>query len=347
VSRAVRLAFTADMGTVAPYGFAVAAALAREHLEDERFDAVLLDGDLSYSTTDPHSCSPTNPGCDSHERVWDAFGRQIAPYASTAMLLTSVGNHEHVPGNITLPGGSTRLADFAAYSARYAPLGGAMPFWYSVDLGPVHLVAASSEHAVAKGSEQWAWLDADLAAVDRRVTPWVIVALHRPVLSAAVLEWEDHRPGGKLSAALEPLFRTHAVDLCVAGHIHSMDRTHAVFNGTVTDRPAAGDATSTYVNPRAPMYVTQGTSGALPENVFYDPPPVWSAARDLVGFGYGRLQVSATSLRWEYVSVGGKTIDSWGINKTRSAAPPTAAESLGRPQVESLGRQQADSPGRS
>jgi hypothetical protein len=140
----------------------------------------------------------------------------------------------------------------------------------------VHLVAASSEHDFAPGSAQLAWLDADLAAVDRARTPWIVVALHRPVLSAAVLEWADHSPGAKLSAAFEPLFRRHAVDLCVAGHIHSYEYTFPVFNGTVLGGYAPGangsDGTApTFVDPPAPIYVVQGTSGALPENIFFDP----------------------------------------------------------------------------
>jgi hypothetical protein len=79
--------------------------------------------------------------------------------------------------------------------------------------------------------------------------------LHRPVLSAAVLEWESHCPGGPLSAALEPLFYAAGVDAVLAGHIHSYERTHAVFNGTVRGRPAPNS--TTYVDPGAPIYAVQ------------------------------------------------------------------------------------------
>jgi hypothetical protein len=138
--------------------------------------------------------------------------------------VTAVGNHEHVPGNVSYPGGGGGhwRADFAAYSARYG-VGGSGPgaaFWYAVDAGPLHLAVLSSEHAYARGSAQWAWLAADLSAVDRGGAPWVAVMLHRPVLSAAVLEWDNHCPGCPLSAALEPLFRSAGVDVVIAGHIH-------------------------------------------------------------------------------------------------------------------------------
>ena len=316
-----RLAFMGDVGTIVPLGWAVCDRLAEEHLEGAagRFDAVIVAGDLSYSTVEPSSCSPTNPGCDSVEWTWDSWGMQVEPFAATAPLLTAVGNHEKVPGNVTAlgPAAAPTLSAFAAYEARYptrqAPAQG-MSFWYSVDVGPIHLVFLSSEHPFAEDSAQGAWLARDLAAVNRASTPWVAAVLHRPVYSAAVLEWADHSPGGKLSAALEPPFQRGGVDLCLAGHIHSWDYTHAVRNGSVVARPANG--TSTYADPGAPIYVVQGTGGGLPENVFFDPPPPWSAARILGSFGYGRITASAKSLQYEFVGLYGEVLGAFQITKS-------------------------------
>lgn len=55
------------------------------------------------------------------------------------------------------------------------------PFWYSFEYGPVHFTMLSSEHDLTSGSKQRRWLEADLDAVDRCRTPWLIVALHRPM----------------------------------------------------------------------------------------------------------------------------------------------------------------------
>ena len=46
---------------------------------------------------------------------------------------------------------------------------------------PPHLPArlCSSEHAFAAGTPQHAWVEAELASVDRGKTPWVIVGMHR------------------------------------------------------------------------------------------------------------------------------------------------------------------------
>ena len=309
------IAVAADMGTIVPLGWAVADLIAEDTLEGPQpFDAMLLAGDHAYATVEPSSCSAANPGCDEVEWTWDAFGMQLEPIIDQVPLYSAVGNHEHVPGNITTNGTTIKSA-FAAFEARYPmPVSAPGVFWWSSDIGPLHLVFMSSEHDFDVSSAQWAWAQGDLAAVDRSATPWVAVVLHRPIYCAAVLEWADHSPGGKLAVALEPLLQAGGVDLVLQGHIHSFDRTHAVRNGTVIQR-GSGQGNATYVNPGAPIYVVQGTSGALPENVFFDPPPVWSAARNLGSFGYGRLHVNASALAYEYVGLTGVVLDQFEIYK--------------------------------
>jgi hypothetical protein len=41
------------------------------------------------------------------------------------------------------------------------------PFWYSFDYGSVHFTVISTENDLSPGSSQYAWLEKDLAAVDR------------------------------------------------------------------------------------------------------------------------------------------------------------------------------------
>lgn len=332
----LRLALIADMGTIVPLGWAVADRLCEDHLVGERYDAIAISGDLSYATVSPSSCSKTNPSCDEVEWTWDSFGLQIEPFASTALFLPIVGNHERVNGNITVfasNGSTTHDAEFASFSARYtdSSFGGNESFWYSINLGPVHFVALSSEHDFSLGSPQINWLENDLSLVDRSITPWIVTSIHRPILSAAVLEWEDHSPGAKLSASFEPIFRKHAVDVCIAGHIHSYEYTYPVFNGTVEGHPSpSNSSTPTFISPTAPIYVVQGTSGALPENAFFDPPPVWSANRILGSFGYGRITVTGGErFLWEFVGMYGEILDSWAINKTETTTTTSSTPIVG------------------
>jgi hypothetical protein len=82
----------------------------------------------------------------------------------------------------------------------------------------------------------------------------------------------------------------------------------------------------------------QGTSGGLPENVFFDPAPAWSAARILGSFGYGRLTLLPAAaaamplqLVYEFVGMHGQVLDAWAINKTAAPAPAAAAAAAARP----------------
>ena len=39
----------------------------------------------------------------------------------------------------------------------------------------------SSEHSLKRHGQQWEWLVGHLKGIDRCKTPWVVVALHRPL----------------------------------------------------------------------------------------------------------------------------------------------------------------------
>lgn len=60
----------------------VAAALIREH-EATPFDLAFISGDLSYATVDP----PKNE----FQGLWDAWGQQDEPFASTMPFMMTVG----------------------------------------------------------------------------------------------------------------------------------------------------------------------------------------------------------------------------------------------------------------
>jgi len=89
--------------------------------------------------------------------------------------------------------------------------------WYSYDWGDVHFVVLDTERV---GAEQAAWLDADLAANQRR---WTIVYLHRPAFSSG-----DHGGDPGVQQWFVPLFVRHGVPLVLAGHDHHYERTNAI-----------------------------------------------------------------------------------------------------------------------
>jgi hypothetical protein len=238
----------------------------------------------------------------------------VEPYASTTPFIATVGNHEATPGNITNSSGVFTDVWGASFQSRFnMPTGsGQGNLWFSTQVGPVHIASISSEHDFSVGSPQWTWLAADLAGVDRTVTPWLFVSLHRPVYSSDQDEYTSHCPGAPLATALEPLFAQHAVDLVLQGHEHCAERTHAIFNGTVVTPIVNG----TYTNPAAPIYIVQGTSGAVQEEAWVTPAPAWSAWRLSGVYGYGIMHVEgATSLTYQFVDTQRQVHDEWRILK--------------------------------
>ena len=110
------------------------------------------------------------------------------PTSTRPQIQSQPGNHEwfdSYDGNDT--------ADFLAYRSRYhMPNAGptASDLYYSFDVGLVHVVMVAgycpamtstrTQPCLAPDSAQLAWLISDLAAVNRALTPWIVVAFHEP-----------------------------------------------------------------------------------------------------------------------------------------------------------------------
>ena len=95
-----------------------------------------------------------------------------------------------------------------------APSKGVDTVWYSVEVGGVHWITLSNYHDFTVGSAQYKWLQADLAAIDRSVTPWVLVQSHAPWLNTNSAHQGD---GEAQRKALEPLLYAAGVDAVFAG----------------------------------------------------------------------------------------------------------------------------------
>ena len=90
--------------------------------------------------------------------------------------------------------------------------------FYSFDLGLTHFISFSAEaYAYRSGAEllanQLAFMSADLAAVDRTVTPWVVALVHK-----------DWNMEGEAYAAFYPILDAGKVDALFCGHIQCVWR---------------------------------------------------------------------------------------------------------------------------
>ncbi|CAF3284200.1 unnamed protein product [Rotaria sp. Silwood2] len=91
-------------------------------------------------------------------------------------------------------------------------------FWYSFDVGSVHVACYSMKHDFLPSSSQYAWIKHDLSSVDRNRTPWVIVGSHRHMFSSIVHDVDDSIKA-MLQKYLESIFYKYHVDINLFEHI--------------------------------------------------------------------------------------------------------------------------------
>jgi len=160
---------------------------------------------------------------------------------------------------------------------------------------------------------QLTWLQNDLLAVDRAVTPWVVVCGHRPAYTSAPETAGTNAAG--VADSFTPYFRQYSVDLYLAGHIHNYERLYPLGAGGA---PAlAGVSGNVYTNPSVPVYIVNGAAGNDEGHDDFPQNTTISAAYNTDEFGLGTLQAfNETHLQWQFFSAAnGAVIDSLWIVK--------------------------------
>jgi len=143
---------------------------------------------------------------------------------------------------------------------------------------------------------QHVWLSAQLKGVDRDVTPWVVLELHRPMYNNEDYG-ADYDTGIRIRASLEPLLLDHQVDLVLAGHYHSYLRSSRIANDTA--QPASSSA---------PYHFTIGSAGALLDSAGAIADKDWRLHFEDT-FGYGRITVAnRTHMHWEFIRVSSSNV---------------------------------------
>lgn len=272
-------------------------------------DVILHPGDLAYAT--------------GYESEWDRFMEAIEELASQAPYMTGQGNHErdypgsgnsigagdsggecgtptqarfHMPTCVepnTAPCvGATNRSGEPALRLNKLPLKGPVPTspaddgWYSFDQGSAHFLMMNTEKSSAVGSRQHTFMDADLAAVDRTVTPWVFVFGHRQMYSGNSMTPQN------AMGDVEELLMTHKVDIAFWGHIHFAQASCAMFKAKcVTTKDAAGYD--------APIHAVIGHAGQSLTKI-PKPKAAWSIWND-AHWGFSHLVIAnATHLDLNY-----------------------------------------------
>ncbi|XP_017494285.1 PREDICTED: acid phosphatase type 7-like, partial [Rhagoletis zephyria] len=264
-----RIAIYGDLGLIN----GVSIPFINKQVAEGAYDAIFHVGDISYNLDSLNG------------QIGDEFFRQMETAMASLPYQMTVGNHESA-------------SNFSQYVSRFTMIdqksGSVNNHFYSFNIGPVHVVAFSSEfyYFTQYGSmqihNQFEWLEADLKEANKPENkakrPWLIVAGHRPMYCSSV----DHddctdnesilRKGIPIvqKYGLEDLFYRYGVDIIIGAHEHTYERLFPVYDRQVFN----GSAEEPYRNPKAPIHLLVGSAGCQEEvDPFVSKPEHWSAKR--------------------------------------------------------------------
>ncbi len=241
------------------------------HMWNERPDFFVIVGDLV--------------GTGANKTHWkDHFFGSMRPLFSRIPLFPVIGNHE----------GDARLY----YDYMHTP---APEYWYKFTYGPTEWFIVDSNREVKKGSEQYKWLEAELA---KSKAKWKFVAHHHPPFSSDEDDygnrWEGQGTAGDVRLRdMVGLYEKYGVDVVWNGHIHSYERSWPILQGKAAEK--------------GPIYVVCGGGGGGLET--HGPTrPEWS---NRIRHGHHYCVVSINKGRFEMTAfdIEGRMFDNLVIQK--------------------------------
>lgn len=217
---------------------AVASRLSTGGGAGKPYHGIVFTGDISYARGEAIQ--------------WDVWSARWGPALRAAPILAAAGNHESAGPPIANPliaSPPPPIDDGGECGQAYARLfGGPTPsgagsWWYASRSGPLTILHLNSDQSLALGSPQGDWFATAVAAVDRAATPWLAVAIHRPLYSDDPTA-DQQGPAATLVADIERLLVAHSVDLVFSGHLHTYQRSCPVAKGNcfAPDQPCTARA---------------------------------------------------------------------------------------------------------
>lgn len=134
---------------------------------------------------------------------WPVFNEITRELRSNTNYYVALGNHEqdspHFYNSFELPGNEQ---------------------WYSVNFNQIHYIVLNSNKDLGAGSEQYKWLENDLAGVGKDIK-FKVVLFHHPPYSTG--HHDEDELG--LRKSIVPLFERYKVDAVFNGHDHHYERS--------------------------------------------------------------------------------------------------------------------------
>lgn len=242
------------------------------------------------------------------------FFQPNADLVRNRMLWPSMGNHDSQTGN-----GAPYLANFWLPTDTGEP---ATPsgteLYYSFDYGETHFVSLDTQISdKAAGGAMHDWLRRDLGDADARGMRWKIIFAHHPPYTHGTHNSDFEPDLVYLRMNFAPVMDEFNVDLFVAGHSHTYERSYlvrdgAIFQGHANEYSKTGD-------PRGTMYVVSGAAAKDGTGPLDHP---------LMAYGKGKIigtsvfDVSHDEIRGYFLQRDGRAVDLFTLRKGNDVTAP-------------------------
>jgi 3',5'-cyclic AMP phosphodiesterase CpdA len=224
-------------------------------------------------------------GPDKREWVHELFGPCSELFARVPVF-PCIGNHEK------------NHALYYRYFALPAP-----EYHYRYRYGNADFFVLDSNKSLAPGSEQYRWLDEELAKSEAK---WKFCYHHHPAYSSDDNDWGDtwkgvaSPQGDRNVRQLVPVYEKHHVDIVFNGHIHVYERTWPIRAGKI-DRE------------KGVLYITSGGGGGKLEN--FSPVPSWFKAQCRSDYHYCYVTIHGGRLSFRAFDHQGMLFDTFDVDK--------------------------------
>ncbi len=314
--QAIRIWALGDFGTGSRNQLLVRDAI-KNFVKGKPIDAWIWLGDNAYGS---------GKDVEYQKNVFEVYQEDFFP---NTKLWPNPGNHDY-KGHPE----SKKLAYFQNFTMPTQGEAGGLKSgteaYYSFNYGNVHFVSINSEETSEDGTsitdstgQQAQWLKRDLAA---NKLPWTIVYFHEPPYSKGSHNTDSDEEMTKVRQQIVPIFDRYQVDLVLAGHSHSYERTmpirghlgpNASFDPLKHVLAKEIKPNRYVVNKTSPLgtiYIVAGSGGQLGKS--QGDFPLKSSAFSTVALGGSLiLDIEANLLVGKWIGSDGKVHDEFSIQK--------------------------------
>ena len=170
-------------------------------------------------------------------------------------------------------------------SSSYARLFGQPSMIHAFDAGQSRIILLNTEESYSSNTQ---FLEDQLKNTKQ---PWKIVAMHNPLYSSP----SNHPEEKELAGRLQPLFDQYGVDLVIYGHNHNYERIK------LPDKPT--------------VFIQAGTGGESHYDIKGSRSDGGVEFQDDNDYGFVKLTINSNTLSGQFISHGGKILDSFSMVK--------------------------------